>query len=154
MNNPKTLIKIFLHQVKVLLNHPENDPYNKPTVIKVMLVPEMSADRTMELEYRYAVEVNGELEYKTRMIKLNRSQFPIPTKENDFRFGIFPGTFQRWNDCVATLKKADKYAFNRIKYEWETPVPLFDGMDWNQFQKDFIRSRYSAKESIIMKSYK
>lgn len=138
----------------MLLNHPDNDPYNRPTVIKVMLVPETSADRIIEIQYRYALENNGVLDYKTRTTQVNRSQFPIPTVENDFRYGIFPGPFQRWNERVATLKKADKLAFNPIKYEWETPVPLFEGQSWNQFQKDFIRSRYSAQESIIIKSYK
>jgi len=140
--------------VSVLLNHPDNDPYNKPTVIKVMLIPESSADRIMEIDYRYAVENNGELEYGRRTLKLDRSQFPLPTPENDFRFGIFQAPFQRWNECVATLKKADKNAFNPISYQWETPTPLFPNQAWNQFQIDFIRSRYSAKESNVIKSYK
>ena len=119
-----------------------------------MLVPETSADRKIEIQYRYALEINGQLEYKNRMMEINRTQFPLPTIENDFRFGIFQAAFERWNTSVATLKKADKFAFNPIKYEWETSVPLFEGQSWNQFQKDFIRSRYSAKESIIIKSYK
>ena len=119
-----------------------------------MLVPESSADKFMEIDHRYALEVNGEREYKTKSLKIDRADFPLPTEENDFRFGIFKAPFERWNECVATLKKADQEAFNCIKYQWNTPVPLFEGQTWNQFQRDFIRSRYSAKESTIIKSYK
>ena len=60
--------------VSVLLNMPENDPFNKPTNIHVMLVPEMSADRILELDYRYAVEKNGELEYASRRLLENKYQ--------------------------------------------------------------------------------
>ena len=119
-----------------------------------MLVPEESADRILEVDYRYAIENDGVLDYNSRTIKINRSQFPLPTQENDFRFGIFDAPFERWNSCVATLKKADKLAFNPMKYQWETPIPLFESQTWNQFQRDFIRSRYSAKESTTLKSYK
>ena len=55
---------------------------------------------------------------------------------------------------MAALTKADKKAFNPIQYQWETSPPLFPGQDENQFQKDFIRSRYSAQQSHIIKSYK
>lgn len=138
----------------VLLNHPDNDPYNRPTVIKVLLVPEMFANKQIDIDYRYAVEVNGELQYPYHNVKINRASFPLPTRENDFRYGMFQAHFERWNESVATLTKADKKAFNKIQYKWETTVALFEGQDWNQFQKDFIRSRYSARESQMIKSYK
>ena len=69
--------------VSVLLNHPDNDPYNKPTVIKVMLIPESSADKFMEIDHRYALEVDGVREYKTKTLKIDRADFPLPTEEND-----------------------------------------------------------------------
>ena len=52
--------------VSVLLNIPDNDPFNKPTILHVLIIPELSADRNMEIDYRYAVETNGELEYGLR----------------------------------------------------------------------------------------
>ena len=54
--------------VSVILNMPENDPFNKPTNIHVFIVPELSADRIMELDYRFATEQNGELEYASRRL--------------------------------------------------------------------------------------
>ena len=38
--------------ISVLLNHPDNDPFNKPTIIKVMLVPEAMIPAKMEIHYR------------------------------------------------------------------------------------------------------
>ena len=54
--------------VSVLLNMPDNDPFNKPTTIHILIIPELSADRIMEIDYRYALETNGELEYKSRRL--------------------------------------------------------------------------------------
>ena len=38
--------------ISMLLNHPDNDPFNKPTIIKVMLVPEAMIPAKMEIHYR------------------------------------------------------------------------------------------------------
>ena len=119
-----------------------------------MLLPESEVQNEMEFTYRYYVMKDGKPDYKGRTFKINRNQFPVPTEENDSRFGIFTAPFERWNDCVATLRKADKNAFNRIKYKWNTTKPLFQGMTYNQFSKDFILARYNAKESQTLKSYK
>ena len=108
----------------------------------------------MEFNYRYQVEKDGHPDYRNRTLTIRRSQFPLPTEENDFRFGIFKAQFERWNDSVATLRKADKNAFAPIKYTWNTTKPLFKGMTYNQFSKDFILARYNAKESQTLKSYK
>ena len=109
----------------------------------------------MEIDYRYAIPTGPETySYHSKIMELNRKQFPIPTQENDFRFGIFDVAIDRWLDGVAAHKKADKNAFNRIKYKWETTKPLFEECTWNQFSKDFIRNRYNAKEIQVLKSFK
>ena len=141
--------------ITVLLNHPANDPFNKPTVIKVILVPEALIPSKIEIDYRYAIpDPENGLKYHTRMLNLHRNQFPIPTTENDFRFGIFDASIDRWLDSVATHKKADKLTFARIEYKWETTKPLFEGCVWNQFSKDFIKHRYNAKEIHVLRSSK
>ena len=108
----------------------------------------------MEFTYRYYVDNNGTPDYKNRILNIRRSQFPLPSEENDSRYGIFQAQFERWNESVATLRKADKNAFAPIKYSWNTTKPLFKGMTYNQFSKDFILARYNAKESQLLKSYK
>lgn len=141
----------------MLLNHKLNDPFNKPTVIKVFLVPEALIPSRIEIDYRYATpdaDAENGYKYHTRMMTLNRNQFPMPTQENDFRFGIFNAAIERWMESVATHKKADKNTFTRLEYKWETTKPLFDGCVWNQFSKDFIKHRYNAKEIHVLKSKK
>ena len=141
--------------ISTLLNHPTNDPFNKPSVIKVILVPEALIPAKLEIDYRYAIpQSDGGYNYRNRTLELNRNQFPIPTKENDFRFGIHETTINRWLKSVATHKKADKNTFEAIEYQWETTKPLFEGCSWNQFSKDFIRHRYNAKEIHVLKSFK
>ena len=122
--------------------------------IKIILLPENVVEREMEFTYRYLIEKDGKSDYQGRTLKINRAQFPVPTEENDFRYGIFKAQFERWNESVATLKKADKHAFAPIRYSWDTTKPLFPGMTYNQFSKDFILARYNAKESQSLKSYK
>ena len=51
-----------------------------------MLVPETSADREMDIEYRYAIankEIKDKFDYGNRIMKINRGEFPKPTKENE-----------------------------------------------------------------------
>ena len=177
---PDKLIPSQDQTISVLLNHPNNDPFNKPTVIKVMLIRETATDakggfqieiitgeatpnikkkqfenhNKMEIKYHYTTGTEPELDYNSRMVTINRRQFPVPEGENDFRFGIFMEQIDRWVTCVATHKKADKNTFKTLKYNWETTKPLFEGCVWNQFQKDFILNRYSAKESQIIQSYR
>ena len=38
--------------ISVLLNHPDNDPFNKPSIIKVLLIPEAMIPAKMEIHYR------------------------------------------------------------------------------------------------------
>ena len=84
------------HTIPVILNHKNNDPYNRPSIIKVMIVPEDFMPETMDLDYRYAIEQNGALSYKTRIMEVRRSNFKLPTEEDDFRFGIDPKEFQKF----------------------------------------------------------
>ena len=141
--------------ISVLLNHPKNDPFNKPSIIKIILVPEALIEAKLEIDYRYALkQEDNTYAYRSRTLELNRNQFPIPTTEDDFRFGIRETTINRWLDCVAAHKKADKNTFCRIEYQWETTKPLFEGCTWNQFSKDFIKHRYNAKEIHVLKSFK
>ena len=109
----------------------------------------------IDIDYRYAIpDDDNKLHYHTRMLQLNRNQFPLPKVDNDFRFGIFTVAIDRWLECVATHKKADKNTFNKIEYKWETTKPLFEGCTWNQFSKDFIKHRYNAKEIHVLRSSK
>ena len=146
---------LYISRLKVLLNHPANDPFNKPTVIKVILVPESIIPSKIEIDYRYATpDTENGFKYHTRTLHLRRNQFPVPTLENDFRFGIFNAAIDRWLESVATHKKADKNTFTQLEYKWETPQPLFEGCVWNQFSKDVIKHRYNSKEIHILKSSK
>ena len=110
---------------------------------------------SIDIFYRYAIpDEENKLQYLNRRLQLSRNQFPVPTTENDFRFGIFETAVDRWLDCVATHKKADKNTFVKIEYKWETSKPLFEGCTWNQFSKDFIKHRYNAKEIHVLRSSK
>ena len=151
---PDKLIPSQEQTISVLLSHTDNDPFNKPTVIKVMLIPEMATDAKMEIKYRYTTGQEPNIDYGARLITVNRRQFPVPEEDSDFRFGIFKEQIERWITCVATHKKADKNTFKQLKYTWETTKPLFEGCVWNQFQKDFILNRYSAKETQAIQSYR
>ena len=141
--------------ITVLINHPDNDPFNKPTVIKVILVPESLIPSKIEIDYRYATpDTENGFKYHARAVNLQRNQFPLPTTENDFRFGIHNTAIDRWIESVATHKRADKNTFTQLEYKWETTEPLFGGCVWNQFSKDFIKHRYNAKEIHILRSSK
>ena len=142
------------HTIPVILNHQNNDPYNRPSIIKVMIVPEDFMPEIMDLDYRYAIKNNGSLSYKTRIMEVKRKDFDLPTEENDFRFGIDPKEFQYFQDCLAKLKKADKQAFNKLEYKWAKTEPLFDGCKWNQFALDAILHRHSANEVHALTSYR
>ena len=151
---PANLIPSQDQTVSALVNRPDNDPFNKPTIIRLVLIPETIIDPKMELQYRYAIDNEGVLEYNARILTVNRKEFPLPTKQNDFRFGILQDHMDKWKESVATHTKADKKTFTHIQYKWETTKPLFEGCIWNQFQKDFILHRYSAKEIQAIRSYK
>ena len=115
----------------------------------------MKNNKNSNKQFRYAIPTGPDtFSYHSRTLELNRFQFPTPTRENDFRFGIFEIQIDRWLDSVAAHQKADKHTFTRIQYKWETTIPLFEGCTWNQFSRDFIKHRYNAKEIQVLKSSK
>ena len=119
-----------------------------------MIVPEEFMPAQMDLDYRYAVEENGKMTYKTRVMEVLRSSFPLPTEENDCRFGIDPKEFKAFQESLAKLKKADKNAFAKLEYQWAKTEPLFEGCAWNQFAIDAILNRAAATELNALTSYR
>ena len=99
----------------------------------------------MEIDYKYAVQENGGTEYKARTLKVNRSQFQLPTEENDHRFNIYPAAFKRFQQSLAKHKKADKNTFAEPKYKWEKTVPLLENCTWNQFATTTTTGHYNSK---------
>ena len=140
--------------VTLILNHTKNDPFNKPSVIKVYLLPEEFNPSQMELDYRYFLQDDDNKAYHTRTLVVNRNAFPKPTKENDIRFAIHPATFQRFKVSLENFKKADKNAFLTPTYKWEKTIPLFDECAWNQFALDSINNRHLANELLALRSYR
>ena len=119
-----------------------------------MIVPEDFMPETMDLDYRYALEQDGKLTYKTRIMEVRRSNFQLPSEDNDFRFGIDPKEFQFFKESLAKLKKADKFAFSPLEYKWAKTEPLFEGCKWNQFALDTILHRHAATEIHALTSYR
>ena len=100
------------------------------------------------MQYRYTRE-EGSTKYMTKTVIINRKIFPLPDKDNDFRFGIWKEQIDQWINCVAAQKKEDMNIFKKIQYEWDTTKPFVEGDTWNQFQRDFILNRHSAKQNVI-----
>ena len=119
-----------------------------------MIVPEEFMPEQMDLDYRYAIEENGDMKYKTRVMEVKRSSFQLPTEQHDNRFGIDPKDFKNFQESLAKLKKADKNAFGKIMFQWAQTKPLFEGTTWNQFALDAIANRHSANELSALKSYR
>ena len=84
------------HTIPVILNQPNNDPFNRPSIIKVMIVPEEFMLPTMDLDYRYATQKDGKTTYHTKVMEVHRSSFKLPTEECDNRFGIDPNDFKNF----------------------------------------------------------
>lgn len=140
--------------VTLILNHTKNDPFNKPTIVKVYLIPEEYQPSQMELDYRYLLQEEGKNDYHTRTLVVQRNAFPKPTKDNDIRFGIHPANFRRFKVSLENFRKADKNAFLTPTYKWAKTIPLFDDCAWNQFARDSISNRYTANELLALRSYR